>query len=130
MQKRFSWLPVFIRNCNPADELCDWNTGYGTLRCNPVNSCPGAAPGASDADRCYPNHVWSGTEVESSSFHRALELNSGSFYYNTNTCGNTGGNGKCGPYAFTVRCVLDLKTKAHYNKKTTGNISSLFAIAF
>ena len=109
-------------------QLCDWNTGYGTLQCyRDLNAkyCPGAQNGT-----CYPNHVWSGTEVESSSFHRALELNSGSFYYNTNTCGNTGGNGKCGPYAFTVRCVLDLKTKAHYNKKTTGNISSLFAIAF
>ena len=98
MQKRFSWLPVFIRNCNPADELCDWNTGYGTLRCNPVNSCPGAAPGASDADRGYPNHVWS-SGYEGSNYYNSY-LNNGTLsapYLVVPT------------YPFSVRCVLDLE---------------------
>lgn len=96
MQKRFSWLPVFIRNCNPADELCDWNTGYGTLYCGSgTGSCPGSCENG-----CYAHHVWSSNRVGDSNAW-SPELWDGRFF------GYHGDAGHDIYYAFGVRCVLD-----------------------
>ncbi len=74
--------------------LCDWNSGYGALRCNyHETGCKGAP-----SDDCYPNYVWSGT------------VQSGTTYYNRNLNGGTFNNNNLAyTYALTVRCVLDLK---------------------
>ena len=44
-----------IHEVKTTGSLCDANSGYGALRCNPYGGCPGAS------SNCAPNVVWSGT---------------------------------------------------------------------
>ncbi|MCX4275529.1 MAG: hypothetical protein OSJ27_07115 [Candidatus Gastranaerophilales bacterium] len=81
----------------PMRQLCDYNSGYGALRCNNYSGCPGSNNGW-----CYPNNVWSGT-VSGSNYYRGY-LNSGTFNVNGNVSTN----------AFGVRCVPGFKTKTKY----------------
>ena len=94
-------------------QLCDWNTGYGTLQCyRDLNAkyCPGAAD-----SNCYPDCYWSSTELTGgSSVYRAMCLRGGGFVRPQcdveSRCTYT--------FAFTVRCVLDMDTKVclrHYS---------------
>ncbi len=103
---------VTLVKTNSCETPTDANAGYGTLYCGRgYNGCPGATEGD-----CFPYHIWSNTEVESFSFHNALVLYEGVFSIRTSTCAGTGGNGRCGPYAFSVRCVLDLIfSRKNYN---------------
>ena len=83
-------------------QLCDWGSGYGTLQCKWVDSCPGTAPGTVSTGHCYPYGLWSGTEPEAAYYfsHRLYSnLLSGTECY-------TGTTGKCShTFAFSVRCV-------------------------
>ena len=83
-----------IHEVKTTDQLCDANSGYGALRCNPYGGCPGA-----NGSNCNPYNVWSGT-LKSGTNYYSPNLNSGTFYpTNANTYTN----------AFSVRCVLDLE---------------------
>ncbi len=75
-----------------------------TCRCSQApqpTKCKGAAPGTGfDADKCYPQHIWSGTLYSGSSYH-GIAFNESAFTYPS--CGT----GYCpGTLAFTVRCLL------------------------
>ena len=73
-----------------------WNKA-GSVRCNEINYCKGAAPGTGWADNCYPNHFWAGTP-NGSNYWDAY-LNNGGY----------GVNSYPGTLAFSVRwCLLDL----------------------
>lgn len=81
------------------------NCSLYTPRCYRLDSkCKGAAPGISDADKCYPFHMWSGTRSDSGRAYN-FPLSKGAFILDV-TCGGEG----C-PYteAFSVRCVLGYK---------------------
>ena len=89
-------------------QLCDHgaSSSYGAAQCQVLyNSCQGAY-----ANHCYPYDLWSGSEVEGSSYHRGYGLYNGYLHYDSNFCG-TGMYAKCvSGYAFAVRCVLGLSS--------------------
>ena len=72
-------------------ELCDSNSGYGSVLCSYTDACPG-----SNTDLCSPYNVWSSGEYSSSYAHLHY-LGKGSF--NSNNGYKTS--------AFSARCVLD-----------------------
>ena len=87
-------------------QLCDnlESSKYGAARCYYL---AGGCQGSYNTN-CNPNYVWSGSVVDSSSYHRGFGFESGAFANFSNSCG-TGMNGKCiTNWAFGVRCVLDL----------------------
>ncbi len=84
-----------------TDKLCDGNSGYGALRCsNKSSGCPG-----SYNNNCNPNYMWSGT-AQSSSGYYPYYLNSGTLNASSNYTYT---------YAYSVRCVLDLKKHKKLN---------------
>ena len=75
--------------------LCDYNSGYGALRCNNKSGgCPGSTYG-----NCEPNIVWSGDYQTAGSQYYYGNLNSGTFYATTS-------NYQPSTRAYGVRCVL------------------------
>ena len=77
----------------PLRQLCDWNSGYGALRCDNYGGCPGA-----NASNCYPMYVWSG-QLQSGTNYYYGNLNSGTLYASTGHYANY-------TNAYGVRCVL------------------------
>ncbi len=92
--------------------IADYSTSlpYGAAQCYWLaGGCQGTGIGTPYVNNCYPYAVWSSTAVEPIGHYRGYEMNGGSFFYSSGTCG-AGVYGKCGTtWGFSVRCVLGLR---------------------
>ncbi len=97
-------LKLFIQIQMP--QLCDRyeSSIYGAAQCGPFYSgCQGALN-----NLCDTYWHWSSSS-RGSGYYGGHALSGGVLYYNANSCG-TGMYDKCSVgYAFSVRCVLDLR---------------------
>ncbi len=82
----------------------------GSVQCNERGGgCAGSADG-----HCWPNNMWSGVPVSSTQYHSS-NLNTGGFYMNQHVP----------TYAFSVRCVQDLRIYKQPKKCVRGNLDRL-----